>query len=516
MSDFDLAHLANNLSLTEGKEYIKQYFVPLTNGNHAVLGSNGKYNILNDETVRKVYLNRMSKELSNFYTKEYYSIKSITYKLGEDTFIGNKLNLCPKLNHTYQPYELFDESTKSSMNVMLDFIKTIICGGKQDSFDFTLKWLSNMIRGNKNNSCLYLKDESQGIGKSTLPEFIKKYVIGEALCLETGSKPLVSNFNSILEGKLMVQFEELENFSASQWMGISSTLKRIITSDTYLIEGKNVNSYETENINNYILLSNNDAIKDDEGRRYFILDLSSKRKGDFEYFGNLRDKCFNDLVGHAFYCYMLECDLTNYNANKYPMTSSKLDSIAKRLPSVPLFLKTEYVLKRKGIEKVSVDELHIEYQAFHKRELLTGKPCHKIDFNKKMKGLNIEYIHTSKLNFYNVPVNVLLDISNKEKWIHELDIFNDEDNNENSKYELFTLTDSNELNKIKKENEELKKKLAEMELLLLKQNEIQDVDYDDEVVINTEDTEYVEPKTESYIRDYQKDEEMEKLFNELF
>ena len=504
MSEFNLEHLANNLSLNQGKEYIKEFFVPLTNGNHAVL-SNGKYNILNDETVRKVYLNRMSKELSNFYTKEYYSLKSITYKLGEDVIIGNQLNLCPKMMHTYQPFELFDESTKESMNIMLDFIKTIICGGKQDSYEFTLKWLSNMIRGNKNNSCLYLRNEAQGIGKSTLPEFIKKHVIGEKLCLETGSKPLVSSFNSILEWKLMVQFEELENFSASQWMGISSTLKRIITSDTYLIEGKNVNSYETANINNYILISNNDAIKDDEGRRYFILDLSTKRKGDFEYFGNLRDNCFNDEVGHAFYCYMLEYDLTNYNANKYPMTSSKLDSIAKRLPSVELFLKTQYVLKKKGIDKISVDDLHIEYKEFCRNE--SSKPYHKIDFNKRMKGISIEYIHTSKINYYDVSIKKLFEISNREKWIHELDIFDDESNNTSN--ELFTLTDSNELENLRKENDELKEKLKKLELLLLEER----LSSDDEIEIESDEKK--EPDLFSYERDYDKDELMNLLFEEL-
>ena len=98
--------------------------------------------------------------------------------------------------HTYQPFELFDESINESIKMMLEFIKNIICGEKQDSYyEFTLKWLANMIRGNKNNSCLYLKDEAQGIGKSTSPLFIKKHVIGKDLCLETGS-----NFiNSILE-----------------------------------------------------------------------------------------------------------------------------------------------------------------------------------------------------------------------------------------------------------------------------------------------------------------------------
>ena len=520
-SDFDLEHLKNNLSMSQGKEYIKQYFVPLTNGNHAVLNSTGKYTIMSDEIVKKVYLNRMPKELSTFYTKEYYAIKSITYKLGEDTIIGNKLNLCPKLKHTYQPFELFDDSIKTKMDVMLDFIKTIICGGKHDSYEFTIKWLANMIRGNKNNSCLYLKDQKQGIGKSTLPEFIKNFVIGPDLCLETGSTPLTSNFNSVLEGKLMVQFEELQNFSASQWMGISSTLKRIITSNRILIEAKNVNSYETENINNYILLSNNDAIKDDEGRRYFILDISLKRKDDHVYFGYLRDTCFNDEVGHAFYCYMLECDLTNYNANKYPMTDSKLDSIAKRLHPVELFVKKEYVLKRKGITKISVDDFHKEYIAFHKSEM-SGKPLCKIDMNKVMKGLGMEYIKSSKGNYYNVSEKTLSDISIKEHWIHELDDFDDNENNNN---ELFTLTDSTELNSLKKENEDLKKRLAEMEQLLEKKNEIHetdddddDDDDDDEIIVEDkeEDEQEIEPNLESYQRDYDKDLEMEKIFNELF
>ena len=521
MSEFDLEHLANNLSLNQGKEYIKQYFVPLTNGNHAVL-SKGKYIILNDETVRKVYLNRMSKELSNFYTKEYYAIKSITYKLGEDVFIENQLNLCPQLMHTYQPFELFDESIKESMKMMLEFIKNVICGEKQDSYEFTLKWLSNMIRGNKNNSCLYLKDEAQGIGKSTLPLFIKKHVIGKELCLETGSRPLISNFNSILEGKLLVQFEELENFSSSQWMSISSTLKRIITSDTYLIEGKNINSYETQNINNYMLLSNNEAIKDDEGRRYFILDLSTNKKGDFKYFDLLHSTCFNDDVGHAFYCYMLEYDLTNYNSNKYPMTSSKLDSIAKRLQPVELFLKTEYVLRKKGINKIYVKDLHKEYEEFHRKESLPGKPFNKIDFNKKMTAItHREYIHTGKGNYYNISVQELFQISNKENWIHKIDEF-EEDNNYSNNSELFTLTDNIELNKIKnkneelqKENEELKKSLFELNLLLKeKEKEYDTEDTEDEIIID-EDVE-VETPLESYSRDYDKDEEMEYIFNQLF
>ena len=49
-------------------------------------------------------------------------------------------------------------------------------------------------------------------------------------------------------------------------------------------EQKKEKAFIAKNISNYIINSNVDAVKDDNGRRYFILDLSNKRKGDFEFF----------------------------------------------------------------------------------------------------------------------------------------------------------------------------------------------------------------------------------------
>ena len=68
----------------------------------------------------------MSKELTKFYTEQFYKVKNITYELGKELMFGNYLNLCPKIKHEYKPFETFDESVKSSMNLMLNFIKDII------------------------------------------------------------------------------------------------------------------------------------------------------------------------------------------------------------------------------------------------------------------------------------------------------------------------------------------------------------------------------------------------------
>jgi hypothetical protein len=130
----------------------------------------------------------------------------------------------------------------------------------------------------------------------------------------SGFEPLLSKNNAMLAGKLLIYFEELETFTTGQWMGVSSRLKKMATSTSMTYEDKYVKPYEARNINSYVVLSNNDAIKDDDGRRYFILDVSGHREiiigskneiENTEYWDNVY-ACFNDEVGHAFYCYLME------------------------------------------------------------------------------------------------------------------------------------------------------------------------------------------------------------------
>ena len=67
-----------------------------------------------------------------------------------------------------------------------------------------------MIQGNKNSTILYLKSYIEGIGKSTVTQFILYHVLGRDICIESNSDVLKSPYNEILSGKLMVVFEELD------------------------------------------------------------------------------------------------------------------------------------------------------------------------------------------------------------------------------------------------------------------------------------------------------------------
>lgn len=472
-------NLFNSLNEAQQKDYITKYFIPLTTGDH-LLYKDGSYEMINNDIFNRTYLNRLPDKLKKYYTKEFTGLKTPVYKLNKPLFYDDKINLCQQLPES-KPYDTFDDSTKSKVKMMLDYIYEVLANNNKAIYEHLLKWLSNMMKGNKNDACIVLKTYFEGVGKSTLPQFINKHVLGNKLTLETGSEPLISRFNSILSGKLFVYFEELETFSVAQWMGVSSVLKRLITSEFTTYEGKGTDRYEAENINNYFILSNHDV--QDEGRRFFVLDINVARMHDKEYWKKLYGECFNDEVGYAFYCFLRELDTTNYKAQNYPITQSKLNSINKRLDTAFLFLKHEYLLKKKDIN-ISLKELYAQYCSYC-AALTTKKPHGKIEFNNKLESINIKYYKSHGVNKFKVSYEDIKAISEKFNWIHSLDEFEpdfiDDDNDDEpigykTKYERSQETITQLQNQIKELQDQLKKLKAPTETTEELESEDEDED----------------------------------------
>lgn len=412
--NFQLSKI-KTLSPVDAKDYITKYFVPLSNGNHAML-IDGIYHIKDDQEIKRSYFNRMQKELYNFYFKEFTEVKTVAYEINKPTFFDDKINLCPQMLYKYDENYKPSKETKEKLNFLLSYMKEILCSNKQDCYDFLLKWISNMLKGNKNNSCLYLKG-IQGVGKSSLYVFLSKYVIGPNLGIETGSDPIRTKFNEILGGKLLVCIEELENFSKAEWESISSTLKRMITSGNITLQNKCTKAYESNNINNYILCSNNDAIKDDDGRRYFILDIATHKVGDTEYYTKLYD-CFTKEVGEAFFHQVYKIDTNNFNPQSFPLTQSKLDSLSKRLDSVYKYIKEEYVLKNLNIDE-SASVLFADYK------FSTSRAVSKEDFHRKLAEVGLIRTKKDGKLWYEIPHKILVKCAKAKHWLHETDEFDE-------------------------------------------------------------------------------------------
>jgi hypothetical protein len=156
---------ARNLTpnIEDAKRYIDQYFVPLSDGTTAFY-NNGKYEIYDTSVIKSTYFKRMSSELNNYYFNQKIDIKTITYDINKPVIFDNFLNLCPKMKQTYKPYVEFSDDIKAKCNIMLNHINEVICASHKASYDHLIKWLGNMIKGNRNDSCLYIKG-IQGTGK---------------------------------------------------------------------------------------------------------------------------------------------------------------------------------------------------------------------------------------------------------------------------------------------------------------------------------------------------------------
>lgn len=112
---------------------------------------------------------------------------------------------------------------------------------------------------------------------------------------------------------------------------ISTRLKRWITSDSITLEKKGIDSYDADNLNNYVAISNNDTIKDEQGRRYFILDVSALHVGDRAYWDDLYATCDNDSFGAAFYSYLLEVDTTGFQLARFPIDREQKGCICEAI-----------------------------------------------------------------------------------------------------------------------------------------------------------------------------------------
>ena len=88
MQSFDLSH-ANQLSVSDAKEYIKRYFYPLASGLHVQVDYDDDkkpvYEIKEDKVIKSVYFNRLPKVIYDFYFKEYDQIKTLTCEMNKKT-----------------------------------------------------------------------------------------------------------------------------------------------------------------------------------------------------------------------------------------------------------------------------------------------------------------------------------------------------------------------------------------------------------------------------------------------
>lgn len=456
--------------------YIQKYYFESSNGKYYF------YDVLEDEFVFKTkddFKSEILDKLDNCkIVTRALKMNNKIYKLVNNLYkprqyiINNKdyfLNSCQGFLHrNYKQFDEYSQEIKDNVKLFLDFQKEIMANNDQLMFEAYIKYYAQIARGMKTEIIIYRKGE-QGIGKSTECDFMFNHVFGLGICYTSNTEPLTTHNNKPYMGKLLINFEELPTFSEGQWSAISSKLKTLTTEKRCVYRDLYEKSITAENISNFQINTNVEAIRDSNGRRYIILDINHSKMGDFEYFKTIKTRCFNNQVGEAYYSYLMtkisDEDANNfYGQRDFPETSNKLLSISKLLSSSSRFIKENYVLQQRGIDKIKCKDFLELYEEFCNMNNI--KAYGRNDFYKKLEILNIKPKNgTNHSTYFEESLENLNKISKLHKWICEYDEFTTEESNENKKSKpipmvnLDLVEDNNEL---KKENQELRNKVDEL------------------------------------------------------
>jgi len=176
----------------------------------------------------------------------------------------------------------------------------VICGGSPEIFHYLMCWLADLVQSpDRPAQVAVAMRGGQGTGKSVVGDSLVRLFGPHGVTLNA-PRQLVGHFNAHLRDKVLVFADE------AYWAGDRSalgTLKRIITERTIVIEQKGQDAYTTANVMHLLLASNEEWVVPagvDE-RRFLVVDVDSRHRGDRAYFDRLFDEVDGDGLAAMLY-----------------------------------------------------------------------------------------------------------------------------------------------------------------------------------------------------------------------
>ena len=260
----------------DAKNYIFSYFYESVNQTYYFYNVDiDDFEYFSAEDFRKSVLDKLDDKKFISSIRKNAKIFTVVTHLGKPRLysLNNRyyINVAGAFLHSnYKKYDEYDTKTKNRVQMILDMMRDLSCNGDEEMFKAYMKYYGQIARGMKTEAVIYRKSP-EGVGKSTETTFMLDYVFGHKVCLLCNSSdPLTSRFNKILLGKLLVIFEELPSFSDAEWNGVCSKLKSLCTEKRSTYEDKNEKRFEADNISNFQINTNMNALKE-VGRRIIVI-----------------------------------------------------------------------------------------------------------------------------------------------------------------------------------------------------------------------------------------------------
>ncbi len=300
------------------------------------------------------------------------------------------------------------KAKKGDCSLYLAHLRDIICNGNEEHYQYTIKWMARGVQRpwERGHVALVWRGD-KGPGKNVAADAFAKLFGSHAMTI-TQAEHLVGRFNAHLRAKCVLIANEAFYAGNKQH---EATLKGLVTDVTLPIEQKFVDAETDVNLLHLIVLSNNDWVvpATEKERRFFMVDVSDARIGDYAYFAALQRQLetggYEALLHHL----SNEINITDFNVRDVPKTEALRSQMAMSLTGVDAvwyeclqrgelpgqFIKGTFWLRSSDLVKWAANQRRREWGSFS-----SEKVGHLLGHNtrSKQKGMGFSKEQTTLFN----------------------------------------------------------------------------------------------------------------------
>lgn len=303
-------------------------------------------------------------------------------------------------NH-WQGFSVEPDDSKSCA-LFMDHLLTNFCDGNEDHFWYVIGWMAHTVQKpeEKPGVAIIAKGKKR-IGKDTVFEYFGGLFTNHYITVGNQDQ-MTGKFNAHQERCLLLHMQE------GFWAGdkkAEGQLKYLITSTAVMIEPKGMNAFPIKSVLRLFISSNERWVvpaTQDEGR-FFVVNVSSKRRNDHKYFEALRKEMDNG-GREALLAYLMDYDISDFQVRAVPDTEALAEQKVEGLKNVERWWhgvlqhgsiqgmghkqddieNSEWVRGRIKIDKHDLRQL---YSIWMRTRRYDGEEVSEMEFGKRMKAM---------------------------------------------------------------------------------------------------------------------------------
>ncbi len=266
----------------------------------------------------------------------------------------------------------------------LEHIFVVIANRNKQVYDYVINWIARMFqKPNTQSETALVMRSGEGAGKNFMVNVLRK-LIGYRYTFDSSQMDqILGKFNISIHGKILVHANEAVYVSGA----CNAMMKSIITEGQLNYEAKGMTPIRGDNFA-HLIISSNDKKLIDAGvtaRRYVVLDPSSEKVGDSEWFDNIMFDLEEDGGFAHLMHFFMNHDISDFDVRKFPSTTGLYAQKEASFDSATLWWQDS--LEESRVAAVSLDldadkEREISFADMYKDYI---SYCERLNFNKDRK-----------------------------------------------------------------------------------------------------------------------------------